>query len=299
MKPRVFAAAAGVPPEIGHMFVAGFVKTLPIMSWLPLDRSQSYTHSYTNALYGRLAEKLRTREPQDRRSLLTNANLLLLYLDKGDGSESEIFARFGTEALVAPMRFPDLGQVALGTGNQKRMAANGLIREGKRALGKARKLLSIIAEEVSNRDNRTCLLLPPKNFGNGIDVVFDCVRDASLAGDESGEFKNRLRAVSRLLRTQRRGSREYFVGRRGLVFRSRGKAGARHGLAPDWKSLGDHDASCVIRGRLRFGASYDPEFHYDCDIPDAGNRDFPSCHGTKRLPRKRTHVNVAPNDNIR
>lgn len=299
MKPRVFVAAAGIPPEIGDEFVAGFIKTLPITSWLPLNRSQSYTDSYTKVLYGRLAEKLRTREPSDRRSLLTNANLLLLYLDKEDGSESAIFARFGTEALVAPMRFPDLRNIPLETGNQRRKAANGLIREGKRAIGKARRLLSTIAEEVTNRDNRTCLLLPPKNFGSGIAAVFDCVRDASLAGDEREEFKNRLHDVARSLRMQRNGGREYFVGRSGFVFRSPGKAGARHGLAPDWKSPGGHDASCVIRGRLRFGASYDPEFHYDCDIPDVGDRNFPSCHGTKRISRKRAHANIAPNDNIR
>ena len=186
MKPRVFAAAAGVPPEIGDEFVAGLVKTLPIMSWVPLNRSQSYTDPYTKVLYGRLAKKLKTREPSDRRSLLINANLLLLYLDKEDGSELAIFKRFGTEALVIPMKFPDFGNMTLETGNQKRKAANDLIREGKRAIRHARKLLSIIAEEVSNRDNRTCLLLPPKNFGSGADAVFECVRDASLARDERG-----------------------------------------------------------------------------------------------------------------
>ena len=299
MKPRVFAAAAGVPPEIGDEFVAGLIKTLPITSWLPLNRSQGYTDSYTRVLYERLAAKLRTREPPDRRILLTNANLLLLYLDKEDGSESAIFARFGTEALVAPMRSPGIRNLPLTTGNQRRKATNDLIREGKRAIWKARQLLSVIAEEVSNRDNRTCLLLPPKNFGNGTDAIFECVRDASLAGDEREEFKQRLRDVSRSLRTQRKGSREHFVGQRGLVFRSPGKAGARHGLAPDWKSPGDHDASCVIRGRLRFGASYDPEFHYDCDIPKDGDRHFPSCHGTRSISRKRAHANIAPNDNIR
>ena len=148
----------------------------------------------------------------------------------------------------------------LATENQRRKAANDLIREGRRAVVKARKLLSIIAEEISNRDNRTCLLLPPRNFGSEIDAVFDCVRNATLAGEEGEEFKNRLSAVARSLRTQRKGNREYFTGRRGIVFKSPGKAGARHGLAPDWKSPGGHDASCVIRGRLRFGASYDPEF---------------------------------------
>lgn len=299
MKPRVFAVAAGVPPEIGEEFVAGLVKTLAITSWLPLDRSKSYTDPYSQNLYGRLAAKLRAREPSDRRNLLTSANLILLYLDKEDGSESEIFARFGTEALVAPMRVPDIKYMPLATGNQRRKAANNLILEGKRAIGQARKLLSVIAEEVSNRDNKTCLLLPPKNFGNGTDAVFECVRDASLAGDKRDEFKKRLRDVARSLRSQRKGSREYFVGQRGLVFRSPGKAGARHALAPDWNSPGDHDTSCVIRGRMRFGACYDPEFHYDCDIPKDGDRHFPSCHGTRSISRKRAHANIAPNDNIR
>ena len=261
LKPRVFAAAAGVPPEIGDEFVAGLVKTLPITSWVPLNRSQSYTASYTKVLYGRLAEKLKTREPPNRRSLLINANLLLLYLDKEDGSELAIFARFDTEALVAPMRFPDFGNTPLATGNQKRKAANDLIREGKRAIRHARKLLSIIAEEVSNRDNRTCLLLPPKNFGSGADAVFECVRDASLARDEREEFKKRLDDVSRSLRTQRKGSREYFVGQRGLVFRSPGKAGARHGLAPDleitrWsRCLLRDPGTTEVRGVLRPGIS--------------------------------------------
>ena len=44
-------------------------------------------------------------------------------------------------------------------------------------IGQARSLLAVIAEEVTNRDNKTCLLLPRKNFGREIDRVFDCVRD--------------------------------------------------------------------------------------------------------------------------
>ena len=155
------------------------------------------------------------------------------------------------------------------------------------------------SEEVTNRENKTCLLLPHRNFGNEFRAVLDCVREASQARAASEEFRRRLRHVAQSLRTERKGSHEYFIGRRGLVFRSPGRARARHGLAPGWDSPGGHDSSCVIRGRLRFGVSYDPRFHYDCDIPKDGELNFPSCHGTKCIPRKRTHVNIAPNDNIR
>ena len=299
MKRRIFVAAAGIPPEIGDGFVAGFTKTLPIMSWLPLHRSACYTESYSKDLYERLAAKLRAHQPSDRYDLLANSNLVLLYLDKNDGSESTIFERFGTEALIARMKYPDIENIPLATGNQRGKSINDLIREGRRAIGHARELLSAVAEEVTNRDNKTCLLLPPRNFGGQIGAVFDAVHNVSLAGDGSEEFKKRLRGVSRSLRTERIDGRKYFMGHRGLVFKSPGKAGARHGLAPDWDAPGGHDSSCVIQGRLRFGVSYDPKFHYDCAIPKDGDRSFPSCHGTERVPRGRSHVNIAPNDNIR
>ena len=44
-----------------------------------------------NSHYERVALKLKAREPDDRENLLANVNLLLLYLAKNDGSESEIF----------------------------------------------------------------------------------------------------------------------------------------------------------------------------------------------------------------
>lgn len=299
MKPRIFAVAAGIPPEIGDDFITGFIKTLSIATWLPLKRTECYTSSYSRNLYGRLATKLKARELSEGSNPYSRTNLVLLYLDKNDGSESTIFERFGTEALVTPIRQPDMHVVPLVTKNQRRRASNDLVREGRKAISHARKLLSVVAEEVSNRDNRTCLLLPPKNFGSEVEAVFECMRIASLMREEVEEFRERLRRVSRSLSTQRKGNRKYFINRRGLVYRSPGKAGARHGMAPDWRELGEHDSSCIIRGRLRFGAPYDPKFHYDCDIPKDGERRFPSCHGTKSISRGRTHVNISPNDNIR
>ena len=298
MRPKLLVAVAGIPPEIGDEFVAEFNKTLPIISLLPLERSEGYTNPYSKELYERLVRKLKRREQPNRSCLLSDTNLVLLYLHKNDGSESVLFDRFGTEALVVPLKSPNIADMLFSTRNQRGQAVNGLIREGGRAIGQARSLLAMIAEEVTNRDNKTCLLLPRKNFGREINVVFDCVRDAVLSGGDREEFKKNLRRVSRSLRTVRVGKRTYFEGQGGLVFKSPGKAGARHGLAPVWEDPG-HESSCVIRGRMRFGVSFDPEFHYDCDVTEGRDRRFPSCHGIKTLPHGKTHVNIAPNDNIR
>ena len=299
MKPQLVVAAAGIPPELGNEFVAGFTKTMPIISLLPLDQSKCYTESYSKKLYERLAEKLRKREQSNHHGILSHVSLVLLYLHKGDGSESTLFERFGTEAMIVPLKGPNFACAPLATGNQRRAIINELIREGKRTLKHAQGLLAVIAEEVTNRDNKTCLLLPRRNFGRDIDKVFDCVLRATCAGEGREEFKKRLKRTSRSLRTVRQGVREYFQGQNGLVFRSPGKAGARHGLAPGWEAAG-HEPSCVIRGRMRFGAPYDPKFYYDCDIPKGKKRSFPNCHGAvETVPSGRRHVNIAPNDNIR
>ena len=297
MKPKLLVAVADIPLEIGDEFITGFNKTLPITSLLPLKRSEGYTDSYSKKLYERLACKLKEREQPHRTCLLSDTNLVLLYLHKNDGSESVLFDRFGAEALVVPMKYPNITDMPLATRNQRGQVINGLIREGRRAIGRAQNLLSVIAEEVTNRDNKTCLLLPRKNFGHKSNKIFDCVRDAVLSEKSKDKFQRDIERVSQSLPMTCVDGRNYFVGQRKLVFKSPGKAGARHGLAPVWGEL-DHESSCVIRGRMRFGASYDPKFHYDCDIKD-GNRNFSSCHGPKTVPRGRTHVNIAPNDNIR
>ena len=299
MKPQLLIAAAGIPPSISDGFVAAFARrTAPIISCLPLDQSKSYTEPYSRNLYLRLAEKLSKREQYKYPIILEPENLVLLYLHKGDGSESILLERFGTEAMVVPLKESILEDMPLVTGSQRRRVVNALVQDGSRMLRHAQRLLGVIAEEVTNRDNKTCLLLPRMNFGRDFDKVFECVRQAMFSKEGKQEFEKRLRRTSRSLHTVRAGKREYFKGQNGLVFKSPAKAGARHGLAPLWGSA-DHEASCVIRGRVRFGALYDPKFHYDCAIPREGRRSFPNCHGVKALPRGRSHVNIAPNDNIR
>ena len=292
--------AAGVPPEIGERFVQRFVTVSPVVAWISLPLSDAYTKRYSIRLYARLVEKLRQSERNDRHSLLRNARLVLLYVDKGDGSESHLFSQFGSEALVVPFGAPETWQYPLNMENRKNRAINLLVRDGQAALRHTDILLSIIAREVGDRDNKTCLLLPPKNFGRETSAIRDCVQEASArreigAGDE---FSRRLRTISDSTKSARIRGRRYFVGRGGVVYRSPPKARLRHGIAPVWNDAG-HDATCVIRGRIRFGASFDPTFHFDCEIDKLANRTLVSCHGTKIPAKGRIHFNISPNDNVR
>ena len=300
MKSRKILLAAGVPPEIGDRFVQRFVTVCPVVAWISLRLTDTYTKAYSARLYTRLVEKLRQTESDDRHSLLRNARLVLLYVDRGDGNESHLFSQFGLEALVVPFGNPETWQAPLDVENRRNRAINLLFRDGQAALRHADALLSIIAREVGDRDNKTCLLLPPRNFGRETSTIRDCVKEVSTKRgiDASDEFKRKLRAISDSTKSARTGGRCYFLGKGGIVYQSPPKARLRHGMAPVWDDA-DHDTTCVIRGRIRFGASFDPAFHYDCEIGKRANRTFTSCHGAKILAKGGDHLNISPNDNIR
>jgi hypothetical protein len=108
---------------------------------------------------------------------------------------------------------------------------------------------------------------------------------------------SRFEAQNPLVRLEGEHGR-HFSNPKGLVFKSSGSN--RHGLARD--VAGAHPtASCLIRSRLRLGASFDPRFHYDCMRPNGGvSAEWHSCHGQNvRIPLGRTHVNIGPNDHVR
>ena len=305
MKRPFVVAIAGIPDEIGSRFISKFKGNLTsetVTPWLPLSLSEAYTEEYAERLYRHFTSKLRQRERQrelrNEVNILLGANLVLFYLDKNDGSETFLFGRFGLEALVVPLSATEMSHVPLKMDNQRRRAVNILNQEGQRAIRRARELLSIIAEEITNRDNRTCLLLPYRNFGRNMKKVLKCVHGAASEGLKSNKFKNNIDHVSRQLPSSTDGGISYFRGQNRMIFKSPGKARGRHGLAPTW-TASEHELSCIIRGRMRFGASYDPKFHYDCAITKGAGRQFPNCHGEATVPDNRSHVNIAPNDNVR
>ena len=298
MTERRCTIAAGLPPEIGFQFVRQFVSFSRIDCWSPLAASHEYTMCYSRALYDRFVQKLKQSEPWDRHTLLGKVRLVVLYLDKGDDSARHLYSQFGSEALVIPFGASEIWTQPLITANQKNRAIGLLVRDGKVALRHAGVLLGIIAKEVGDHDNITCLLLPRKNFGRKALAIWNCVHEASARRRSGDEFFRTLRLLANSISSRRKGNNRYFVGKNKIVYQSPPKAQDRHGCAPGWDTSG-HDTTCVIRGRVRFGVSFDPHFHYDCDLAGSGKRTFDSCHGTETIPKGQEHVNISPNDNIR
>ena len=194
----------------------------------------------------------------------------------------------GIQTLPVPLRMP-CGR--LDTPRQRRDLVNSLVEDARRAIRHGKRMLSAISEEVTNRDNKTCLLLPPKTFGKHAKNVAKLVHDAACRRDSIEEFADKLKGMQ----IPRDGL--YYKGDGGVVFKTPSKGGPRHGLAPSWDQ--GHPDSCVVAGRLRFGAPYDPRFHYDCQLPKEHRRKFPGCHTTVTVLRGRAHANVAPNDAVR
>ncbi len=298
MKRTTLVAVVGIPRDVGDFFAARFsrereVELIPLRS---LRCPTNYSDDYADRLYERIASELRKREPACRNDLLSNMNFVLLYVDRHDGSESSIIRRFGVEALVMPLYLGGADGVDRVTRNQRNEVINILLDAIDRTLEGAQKLFEVIAEEVTSRDNSTCLLLPPKTFGKGFHRIQVRIVDAARNMQGSEDFRKSLKRVCASVRFVRQDGHRHFVGKSGRVFRSPGKGSGRHGLAPLW-GVNRHDTTCVIRGRLRFGVSFDPRFHYDCEIATDGTR-FPGCHEAQTV-KKATHVNVAPNDNVR
>ena len=307
MRPSLIVVIAGIPLEFGGELISkiGNREAISMVSWLPLPRRDSYSCRYATKLHNQFAEKLKSAESANPSDFLSDANLFLLYINKEDGSEKELIAKFDAATLILPLAIShDALAARSNTPNEKRRIVNRLVGAARGAIKHGTNIATMISEEVSNRDNRTCLLLPRTNFGKHAEIVFDFIKEiAALSalrdmGSIREEFRKRLCRISVSIPTIKKGGRTYFKGRWNLVFKSPGNR-SRHGLAPGWNDS-DHDSSCVIRGRIRFGCSYDPKFHYDCELSSQSGRQFPSCHGQKRvLPKGRSHVNIAPNDNVR
>lgn len=294
---RSLAVVAGLPPEIEVPFRKEFVSKLVQHESVELtllstrSGSRPYTREYAKNVYDELACELRERGGATRESLLAGTRLLVLFLRRTDESHEVLYEKLGVEAFVTPLTQPEMFEMPLTTRSQRNRVVNDLIRETRRAIRHARSMLSAIYEEVNNRENKTCLLLPPKTFGSEFHKVQRRVWDAAAKREETTSFVRSLKAL-RLAR-----SGKHYRGHGNLVFTAPSKAGPRHGLPPIWTD--GHEPSCVIRGRLRFGAPFDPRFHYDCPLHPASNRTFPGCHESESLPSDRNHANCAPNDRIR
>ena len=296
--PRLLLLAAGFPEPIGTPLCKKLARANPGVEAVPTIpfEGRFYTAVYADELYDQVTTYF-------KKALSTpgadpwKINFVLLYTRNGDDSDRYLIDRFGMEALLVPVSPTQRVQKAPQL-HKNQESVNQLFRKSNKLLRNARNVLRTLAQEVTNRDNKTCVLLPRKNFGSKVNDIADFIHNSVETCERVETFANSLRYLEGLLP---RSSSGRFEGK-GLEFYAPSKAAARHGIAPSW-CKGDHKPSCVIRGRLRFGVCFDPKFHYDCKFRKSrrgpSSRCFPSCHKEHRIRRGRNHINIAPNDNIR
>ena len=120
-----------------------------------------------------MSGELRQIVDVDRRSAWS-LELMVLFLCPGDGSERLVIKRFGVECLLVPMQ-PTMADQQGPSYIVSRTVANALASEAHDRLKRSRRMLGVLKEEVGRRENKTCILLPPKNFGREFERVRDCV----------------------------------------------------------------------------------------------------------------------------
>jgi hypothetical protein len=193
---------------------------------------------------------------------------------------------------------------AWGSSQVRRDNQNILIRAFADATRKVKRVLPHIHKELTERANRTPLLLPLKNFdGDEISNLLASIHAEALIADNPTmairaivrDFERRFPSE---LDTSRKPPQTRFTNRQNIRFRAPGKD--RHGSAhPETAGHPDH---CILAAFKRLGAPYDPNFHYDCTHLNQSrlSAQLHNCHRPRGwITSTKRHLNIAPNDAVR
>lgn len=265
----------------------------------PEDRNPvGYTDAYITNAYEKFASTLiALSEKKSGRASLPDffEGTIVCYLPKN--GDEKIGHAFFPDTLVQGISIPTVPERNSPQNTIERFA-NELVDTIKKTLKQFEKARSVLHKEITSKQNSTPLLLPPKNFG--YDKMFEAFSnfDELLEKPDLDTLKGLKKAF--LAKHPRKlppdNNYPVFQSKKGVFFCPPGRD--LHGL-PD---LSTHRPKCWIRSNLRFGARFNPKFHYDCS-KDKGRLDStltPCCDKQVfSLPKGRGHVNISPNDHLR
>lgn len=167
-----------------------------------------------------------------------------------------------------------------------------------RELVHVRKLVSALRKEFRERDSRTPLLLPVRNFRSR--KLNELLLEIQKLRPPEDDYDVPLRSLvdaKGLSSVRETKKRTFFENQSSIRFYGPSKAGARHGI-PVYQP--PHKFGCIVNAYFRLGARYDVAFHYDCQLADGRiSGRFPNCHDGEDICSSKTHLNISPNDFIR
>jgi hypothetical protein len=210
---------------------------------------------------------------------------------------NDFIREFFPSTLVIPIEWSPV----YGSKMERKISGNELIEKFTVATMLAKKCLTAIKKELRERANKTPLLLPTGNFKSNVltQTLWNLQTDLAVAQDENSVIKQHLEFFE-LHHPEQEDDQSKLAFRldgRNIKFRAPGKA--THGFARPDKEV--HKMQCLLSGRRRLGAPFQPGFHFDCTkggSPLIGH--FSNCHTTQlsKLTGK-PHLNIAPNDFVR
>lgn len=204
---------------------------------------------------------------------------------------------FFPSTLVIPVTWNQ----TYGSKVDRKISGNELIDILTLATINAKKALLAINKELRERANKTPLLLPIKNFKSTVlvDTIWKLQSELISSDDEVTVVRKYIDEFAKHHPSSNddKGKLIFHLDDREIKFRAPGKA--THGFArPDKEA---HNLQCLLAGRRRLGAPFEPGFHFDCTKGDTDlSGDFFGCH--TRTASKMVgdpHLNIAPNDFVR
>jgi hypothetical protein len=289
---------AGIPHDVyDQIYKNRDVITTPEAEFVSTPL-KPYVFSYSGEHADFFNKEFERRIRADHNNKLADTAFALICVNHDEQSTAAFRRKFFPSTLVLSVDWA----IEWGSPTVIRQSGNRLVECLRSASKLARAILGPLKKELTERSNKTPFLLPPRNFKSKTFVnTLQQLQEALVSSpDKTGTIREFAKMVERDHPLKQDDPRNpwFFVDDRNVRFRAPGRD--RHAFArPDY--AGDHSYACLLSGRRRLGAPFDPAFHYDCTkAQEKLKAPFHMCHGEDESEMEGDpHLNIAPNDFVR
>ncbi|WP_157660549.1 hypothetical protein [Burkholderia ubonensis] len=242
-------------------------------------------------------EKFRNKIATDTKNQLKETGFSIIYIVRDAASTEKFVRAFFPHTLMIPVQW----ELNVSGGKNEMLASkNELVEKLSKATAQARTILRVLRDQVVSQASNTPLLLPLRNFRSkfSVNLLMRLQNDLASSPEPLEPLRDYINSfVQAHPRRRPNGAkRDIFVDDRNVEFNPPGND--RHGFA---RAGGNHPSRCVLSGKRRLGAPYDPLFHYDCTkgTPKNLKANFFGCHEDETEKEGKPHLNISPNDHVR
>jgi hypothetical protein len=257
-----------------------------------------YVYTYGEEHADFFSNEFERRIRDDHHNELADTAFAVIYVNHDDRSTAAFRKHFFPSTLVVSVDWA----IEWGSPTTIRQSGNRLIDCLIVASKTVRSSLGPLKKELTERSNKTPFLLPTRNFRSQtfVHTLQQLQENLVVSGNKTDTIRTFAKTFERNhpLRQDDPKKPWFFVDDRNIRFRAPGRD--RHAFArPDYS--GDHSHACLLAGRRRLGAPFDPAFHYDCTRGQENLKaSFVKCHGEDESELEGDpHLNIAPNDFVR